>query len=810
MFTDKEKALRKAEKYVLRGNIPAAINQVRRVVDEDPEDLTSTNTLGDLYVRAGEISAAIPHFTRIADRYREGGFTLKAIGVLKKVARLDETNIAAAMELAGLYFERGLLVEARRQYLQIAATSERACQPQTVRAAFQKIAEMEPSNTAAVLKLAELCESDGLLEEASDWQLLACERFAQQEEHDQALEASLKALALCQDNLPAVAAVATCYSNKGLVDLSVDTLSQAIERKGGDVELRILLGRTYLAARLAKDAERVFTSLIESDPNACSYLIEVGHCFLDLGECDEVVRLMDAHLEVMIATAQVSRAVGLLRLILVRDEGHLGALKRLANIFQRTNRADELVATLTTLAETAAANGAEEQAMEALDALEELTPRGSDALPDQPVADNQHTTCGDSWEFAPSMETPEPAADENPDWQAVVSSGPEPTLHEGLTALANENVLIHVALKEIYQQAGSISEAATKCVELARIHEARGESSRATEYLAEAQRLSRSVKPLPPSELPPEEPAGSRSGIILPVGSAWPGREGVLSLQLQPVEYNLAQFMGKLSSGESLGTACVEPGELEISSDAIAEIDERFRGCSARDASAGEIYEAYRLAIGSLTRASRHSRVQSDAAVRQKLSRAYLTVVEAFSSLLCLAEGVEDQDLVDGWLDTSAPACLSQSQLLDVVHGIQGAETPLVVSDHWANRRKVARYAQRLPVLVSANSGTWRELTESLDVSALGMRFRLSRAVEPGTALCIQVAMPEHLRLHRHEGRIYAVRAVVCHQVEDTGGNRLVGAEFGAVLEGMTGRSELMTANGSFYQPNPTEMRTAL
>ena len=283
MSMDKEKALRKAEKYVVRGNIPAAIEQFRKVVEDDAEDLTSANTLGDLYVRAGEIRGAIPHFTRIAGRYRESGFTLKAIGILKKIARLDETNIEAAMELAGLYCERRLLVEARRQYMQIAATSERAGQKQKVRLAFQKIAEMEPSNTTVILKLAELSERDGLLEEASDWYLMAGKQFARQNDHDQELNASLKALELCPDSQRAVVAVATCYKQKGLVDLAVDTLSEALERNAGDIESRVLLGRTYLTALLAHDAERVFKPLIESNPDACTYLIEVGHCFLNLG-----------------------------------------------------------------------------------------------------------------------------------------------------------------------------------------------------------------------------------------------------------------------------------------------------------------------------------------------------------------------------------------------------------------------------------------------------------------------------------------------------------------------------------------------
>ena len=63
MSLNKSKALRTAEKYVLQGKIPAAIDEYRKVVSADPGDLTTVNTLGDLYVRAGRIQDAIFNFS---------------------------------------------------------------------------------------------------------------------------------------------------------------------------------------------------------------------------------------------------------------------------------------------------------------------------------------------------------------------------------------------------------------------------------------------------------------------------------------------------------------------------------------------------------------------------------------------------------------------------------------------------------------------------------------------------------------------------------------------------------------------------
>ena len=53
MSFNKAKILKSAEKYVQQGKIAPAIDEYRKIVDADPNDLTMINTLGDLCVRAG-------------------------------------------------------------------------------------------------------------------------------------------------------------------------------------------------------------------------------------------------------------------------------------------------------------------------------------------------------------------------------------------------------------------------------------------------------------------------------------------------------------------------------------------------------------------------------------------------------------------------------------------------------------------------------------------------------------------------------------------------------------------------------------
>ncbi len=100
MTFDKVKTLRAAERYLELGKIPAAIKEYCKIVESEPDDLTTLNMLGDLYVRAGNPGAAISYFHRIAEHYRDQDFGLKAIAMYKKIDRLKPRDIEIASNLA--------------------------------------------------------------------------------------------------------------------------------------------------------------------------------------------------------------------------------------------------------------------------------------------------------------------------------------------------------------------------------------------------------------------------------------------------------------------------------------------------------------------------------------------------------------------------------------------------------------------------------------------------------------------------------------------------------------------------------------
>ena len=79
--------LKKAEKLLRQGKLDGAIEEYVRLVEDQPEDWSSINTLGDLYLRAGDVDRAVAQFTRIADHLLADGMLAESRGAVQEGAQ---------------------------------------------------------------------------------------------------------------------------------------------------------------------------------------------------------------------------------------------------------------------------------------------------------------------------------------------------------------------------------------------------------------------------------------------------------------------------------------------------------------------------------------------------------------------------------------------------------------------------------------------------------------------------------------------------------------------------------------------------
>jgi hypothetical protein len=91
-------------------------------------------------------------------------------------------------------------------------------------------------------------------------------------------------------------------------------------------------------------------------------------------------------------------------------------------------------------------------------------------------------------------------------------------------------------------------------------------------------------------------------------------------------------------------------------------------------------------------------------------------------------------------------------------------------------RRRVVRVNIHIPVVVTCENH-WQETGATRDLSPLGARLALSRRVEPGTLLRLQLCMPSQFRTRHYHTEKYMVDARVL-RVSESKATWLVAVEF--------------------------------
>jgi tetratricopeptide (TPR) repeat protein len=122
---DRHTTLRRAEQYLLQGKHALAIDEYLRVLEDQPRDWATTNTLGDLYVRDHQHAMAVEQFVRSADGLFADGFITRAAALYRKALRFDPGQTHALARLAEAASAQGLIADACT-YLQQAIEASRA------------------------------------------------------------------------------------------------------------------------------------------------------------------------------------------------------------------------------------------------------------------------------------------------------------------------------------------------------------------------------------------------------------------------------------------------------------------------------------------------------------------------------------------------------------------------------------------------------------------------------------------------------------------------------------------------------------
>ena len=374
MAFDKAKTLRAAEKYLEMGKIPAAVKEYCKVVESEPDDYSTLNILGDLHVRVGNKTEAISCFRRIADHYREQEFALKAIAMFKKIDRLAPKDLEIAMSLAELYAQQDLIVEARAHYLMIASAHEKAGATQAGLEVLRKIADLDPQNTEVRIKLARNYLNEDMKKEAAASFAIAANTLAARGALDEALDVFAQALDLDPADHATLEGFLAAHTARGTSDEAAEVIARAAQDHPDDADLISLLARAYVEAEDPEDAESATNALIAKEPAAFLRMVEVARLFVRTDRIDDAVRVIASIAEQMLAEQYEAELIEVLNDVLTSDADNVAALRWLVHAYSRQRDNDNLKDALERLAEAAQAAGLADDERHALTRLMNFTP----------------------------------------------------------------------------------------------------------------------------------------------------------------------------------------------------------------------------------------------------------------------------------------------------------------------------------------------------------------------------------------------------------------------------------------------------
>ncbi len=296
MAFNKTSAIQEAQKLVAQGKLKEAVSAYQKIYNKDPKDQNVLNTLGDLHVRLNRTSEALQFYIQLADMYAGEGFLVRGIAMYKKISKLNPGNTHALARLADLYTMQGMLADARAHYLELAEAHLKANQTKDAMEVLHKVLDLDPDNIKIQKRLAELYERHNQPLEAAGIYRRLSEHLLAEGSEAESRRWMEKAVALAPDSPEVLLSQARLQQQAGNPQEALATLERFPRPEESAEALELLIGlqlETGNAAAAAELAEKLFSS----DTSKFSGLLQLAQHAARQGASEQAVGYLDRVVE---------------------------------------------------------------------------------------------------------------------------------------------------------------------------------------------------------------------------------------------------------------------------------------------------------------------------------------------------------------------------------------------------------------------------------------------------------------------------------------------------------------------------------
>jgi tetratricopeptide (TPR) repeat protein len=346
---NKAKSLAAAEKYVMQGKVPAAIQEYQKILEQEPRDLVILNTVGDLHLRINKTAEALVYFYKLGEAYVEDGFVRNGIAVFKKITRSDPNAIEAISRLADLYTVQGQLSEARNYLNQAVDFYNQRGEPGKCVELFEKLLLMDPENATAKQRLAVAYEQAGKKEDAAGMYFSAAEALADRANPVEAEKALRKAreLGVANDELLVLEARIQIDSGRGAE--AIATLAQIPDHDSNRAALNLLYHAHISTGDLAASGA-VAASIFDKFDDFAG-VEQVAAMMIERGDTGQALTLYESVVTRAVEQRSTQPLADGVKSILQQDKDNVRARRLLCRVYEGTGETGEFTDASEQLAE---------------------------------------------------------------------------------------------------------------------------------------------------------------------------------------------------------------------------------------------------------------------------------------------------------------------------------------------------------------------------------------------------------------------------------------------------------------------------
>ena len=359
MPIDREAVLRAAERLLRQGRLDGAIAEYVRLTDDQPRDWNSINTLGDLYVRAGNHERAVAQFVRIADHLFDEGFLPKAAALYKKALKVKHDHEHTLLRLSDIAVLQGLLADAKLYLRQLGQQRQGRGDEMGAAACVVRLGEIDEGDGDAKVAAARAAEAMGDTPRAVMFLQEAAAAFEEQKRASDSADALVAAAQLAPGDAALRASVARVLLSSGQIERAQPFLNPATVAE--DPDLLMAVARHHLNTGRTADGYAGLMRAVALAPDRREQVAQLADELLAADRVDAAYGCIDVLVDAALFEGAFERAVQLLESFLARHRIVPGLLK-LVDVYVDAGLDDHITTVQGQLADAYLEHGQAEEA----------------------------------------------------------------------------------------------------------------------------------------------------------------------------------------------------------------------------------------------------------------------------------------------------------------------------------------------------------------------------------------------------------------------------------------------------------------